>query len=165
MAGCAVNAPTSPAADSCVGKSRGKRWWSWMPAKAAWTIEAAASASEGRMGRRTVAGERTELQIVGGGRMGEALLGGLLAGGRSAESLAVAEVAPARREELAETYPGVIVAEAPVAAPDALLAVKPGDVPAAAAAVAAAGAERALSVAAGVTTAAIEEDAGGPLRV
>ncbi len=105
-----------------------------------------------------------ELLIVGGGRMGEALLGGLIAAGWSAESLAVAEVSAARREQLAEAYPGVTVAEAPVAAPDALLAVKPGDVPAAAAAVAGAGAERALSVAAGVTTRAIEEAAAG-LRV
>ena len=105
------------------------------------------------------------LQIVGGGRMGEALLGGLIAAGRSAESLAVAEVSAARREAVSAAYPGVTVAEAPVSAPDALLAVKPGDVPAAAAAVADAGAERALSVAAGVTTAAIEDAAGGRLRV
>ena len=56
------------------------------------------------------------------------------------------------------------VADAPVSAPDALLAVKPGDVPAAAAAVADAGAERALSVAAGVTTRAIEEAAAAAAR-
>ena len=105
------------------------------------------------------------LQIVGGGRMGEALLGGMLAAGRAAATLAVAEVSGARREELARAYPGVTVAEAPVAAPDAVLAVKPGDVAAAAAAVAEAGAERALSVAAGVTTEAIESAAGGRLRV
>jgi pyrroline-5-carboxylate reductase len=105
------------------------------------------------------------LQIVGGGRMGEALLGGLLAAGRSAESLAVVEVAAARRAQLAEAHPGVTVADAPIEAPDALLAVKPGDVPVSAAAVADAGAERALSVAAGVTTRAIEQAAGGRLRV
>jgi pyrroline-5-carboxylate reductase len=110
-------------------------------------------------------GEDRMLQIVGGGRMGEALLGGLLAAGRAADSLAVVEVFAARREQLAQAHPGVTVAEAPVSAPDALLAVKPGDVPAAAAAVADAGAERALSVAAGVTTRAIEEASGGRLRV
>ncbi len=108
--------------------------------------------------------ERT-LLIVGGGRMGEALLGGLLAAGRAAGALAVAEVSAARRDELAAAYPGVTVVEAPVAAPDAVLAVKPDDVGAAAAAVADAGAERALSVAAGVTTGAIETAAGGRLRV
>jgi pyrroline-5-carboxylate reductase len=105
------------------------------------------------------------MQIIGGGRMGEALLGGLIAGGRAPETLAVVEVAPARREQLAGAYPGVTVAETAVQAPDALIAVKPGDVGAAAAAVADAGGERVLSVAAGVTTRAIEEAAGGRLRV
>ena len=105
------------------------------------------------------------LLIVGGGRMGAALLGGMLAGGRAAGSLAVAEVSAARREELAAAYPGVTVADGAVAAPDAVLAVKPADVTAAAAAVADAGAERVLSVAAGVTTEAIESAAGGRLRV
>jgi pyrroline-5-carboxylate reductase len=110
-------------------------------------------------------GEDRVLQIVGGGRMGEALLGGLIAGGRAPETLAVLEVVAARRGQLESLFPGVTVADAPVSAPDALIAVKPGDVPAAAAAVADAGAERALSVAAGVTTRAIEEAAGGRLRV
>ena len=49
------------------------------------------------------------LLIVGGGRMGEALLGGLIAAGRAAESLAVVEVLAARREQLARAYPGVTV--------------------------------------------------------
>jgi pyrroline-5-carboxylate reductase len=99
--------------------------------------------------------ERT-LLIVGGGRMGEALLGGLLAAGRPAGELAVAEVSPSRREELATAHPGVAIAEAVVAAAGAVLAVKPGDVAGAARAVADAGARRVLSVAAGVTTRAIE---------
>jgi pyrroline-5-carboxylate reductase len=106
----------------------------------------------------------TDLLIVGGGRMGEALLGGLIAAGRDAAGLAVAEVAEARREELAARYAGLTVAAEPVPAAGAVLAVKPGDVPAAAAAVARAGAERLLSVAAGVTTGALEEAAPG-LRV
>ncbi len=80
-------------------------------------------------------------------------------------TLAVAEVSAARREQLTAAHPGVTVSEAPVAAPDAVLAVKPGDVAASAAAVADAGAERVLSVAAGVTTGAIEAAAGGRLRV
>ena len=105
------------------------------------------------------------LVIVGGGRMGEALLAGLLAGGRPAEELAVAEVSPARRDELAAAHTGVEVAEAPVPAAGAVLAVKPGDVAAAAVAVADAGAQRILSVAAGVTTEAIERASGGRLPV
>jgi pyrroline-5-carboxylate reductase len=105
------------------------------------------------------------LLIVGGGRMGEALLAGLLAAGRPADALAVAEVMPARREELAAAYPGVTVVEAPVPAAAAVLAVKPADVGDAAAAVADAGAERLLSVAAGITTEAIERAAGRRVRV
>jgi pyrroline-5-carboxylate reductase len=105
------------------------------------------------------------LLIVGGGRMGEALVSGLLAAGRAAGELTVAEVSRARREELAAAHPGVAVVEAPVRAAAAVLAVKPGDVADAARAVADAGADRALSVAAGVTTAAIEAAAGGRLRV
>src|SRR4051812_49783395 len=101
------------------------------------------------------------LLIAGGGRMGEALLGGLLAAGH--EGLAVAEVSSARREELAASYPGVTVVEAPISADGAVIAVKPGDVPAVTRAIAQAGCERILSVAAGVTTAAIE--AAGGARV
>jgi pyrroline-5-carboxylate reductase len=106
-----------------------------------------------------------ELLIVGGGRMGEALLGGLLNAGRAPGELAIAEVAAPRRGELAAAYPGVTVAEAPVPAAAAVLAVKPPDVPQAARAVADAGCERVLSVAAGVTTQAIEAAADGRLRV
>src|SRR3954454_9943696 len=105
------------------------------------------------------------LLIVGGGRMGEALLGGLLAAGRPAGELAVAEVAAARREQLAAAYPGVTVTEHPSQADAAVLAVKPPDVPAAAKAAADAGAQRILSVAAGVTTKAMEEAIGRPLPV
>jgi pyrroline-5-carboxylate reductase len=84
-----------------------------------------------------------ELLIVGGGRMGEALLGGLVAAGRE---VAVAEVSAARREELGAAYPDVEVVEAPIAADGALLVVKPGNVAEAARAVADAGAKRILSV-------------------
>jgi pyrroline-5-carboxylate reductase len=107
----------------------------------------------------------TELLIVGGGRMGEALLGGLLAAGGAADSFAVAEVSAARRAELEAAHPGVTVVEAPVAAAAAVLAVKPGIVAEAARAAADAGCGRMLSVAAGVTTAAIEAAIGRPLPV
>jgi pyrroline-5-carboxylate reductase len=97
--------------------------------------------------------------------MGEALLGGLIAAGRAPGEFAVAEVAAPRREELAAAYPAVTVAEAPVAAEGAVLAVKPGDVAAAARAVADAGCRRVLSVAAGITTQAIEAAMGTPRPV
>ena len=44
--------------------------------------------------------------IVGGGKMGEALLAGLLAAGRPAGEIVVAEVSRARREELDGGAPG-----------------------------------------------------------
>jgi pyrroline-5-carboxylate reductase len=105
------------------------------------------------------------LLIVGGGRMGEALLGGLLAAGGAAGDFAIAEVSAPRRAELEAAHPGVTVVAAPVAAAAAVLAVKPGIVAEAARAAAAAGCRRILSVAAGVTTQAIEAAIGRPLPV
>ena len=109
--------------------------------------------------------DERSLLIVGGGRMGVALLGGLLAAGRAAAELVVAEVSQSRREELTAAYPDVTIVAAPVSVADAVLVVKPGDVAEAARAVAGAGTRRILSVAAGVTTRAIEEAAGRPLPV
>ncbi|MDA0185077.1 pyrroline-5-carboxylate reductase [Solirubrobacter phytolaccae] len=95
------------------------------------------------------------LLLVGGGRMGEALLGGMLAAGRPPEELAVAEVYAPTRARLAEQYPGVRIVEAPIAAEGVVLATKPDGIADAAEACVAAGAQRLLSVAAGVTTDAI----------
>jgi len=106
-----------------------------------------------------------KLLIVGGGRMGEALLGGLIAAGRDPGELGVAEVSAARREELTQAHPGVTVVGEPVAAEGVLLAVKPGYVAETARAAGAAGCERVLSVAAGITTAAIEAALGRPVPV
>lgn len=91
-----------------------------------------------------------EVLIVGGGKMGEALLGGLLAAGRSVDSLAVVELVAARRDELTAQF-GVRVLEAPEESAGVILATKPDAIPAAADAVASAGVDRVLSVAAGVT--------------
>jgi pyrroline-5-carboxylate reductase len=109
--------------------------------------------------------DERSLLIVGGGRMGEALLGGLLAAGRAAAELVVAEISQSRREELTTAYPDVVVVEDPVPAAGAVIVVKPGDVAGATRAVADAGTRRILSVAAGITTRAIEEAAGRPLPV
>jgi pyrroline-5-carboxylate reductase len=105
------------------------------------------------------------LLLVGGGRMGEALLGGMLAASRAPEEFAVAEVYAPRRAELQERFPGVQVVDAPVAAEGVVLATKPWDVAAAASAAAAAGARRFVSVAAGITASAIEAALGAPLPV
>ncbi len=102
-----------------------------------------------------------ELVIVGGGRMGEALAGGLLAAGRiDPARLVVVERLDGRRRELAADHPDLRVTDAPVAAAGAVLAVKPADIVDAARAAAAAGARRLLSIAAGVTTADVEAASG-----
>lgn len=100
------------------------------------------------------------LVIVGGGRMGEALLGGLLRSGWAAGELAVVEPVAARRKELAERYPGVTVAEGPTGGDGAVVAVKPHDAEQATRDAVAAGAGRVLSIAAGVTIARLEAAAG-----
>ena len=96
------------------------------------------------------------LALVGGGRMGAALLGGLLGAGWEPGRLTVVEAVGARRRELADRFPGVRVVGEPPEGGGAVLAVKPGDVPAAAEALAAAGVERVVSIAAGVRIAALE---------
>lgn len=89
--------------------------------------------------------------------MGEALLAGMFAAGAAAaERTTVVEVAPQRRSELTERFPGLTVVDAPVAAAAAVIAVKPNDVEAACAAVGSAGVPRVLSIAAGIRLAQLE---------
>jgi pyrroline-5-carboxylate reductase len=110
--------------------------------------------------RARVTAERFDLVIVGGGNMGAALAGGLLAKGIvAADRLAICETLAARREQLTEEFSGVSIGADVPSCAAAVLAVKPGDVAAAAAAATAAGARRLLSIAAGVRIAAIEEAA------
>lgn len=107
-----------------------------------------------------------ELTVVGGGNMGAALVGGLLdAGAFEPGAMAVVEVVEARRVELSEMFPSITVTPSVPATRAALLAVKPGDVPVAAAAVGAAGATRVLSIAAGVRLATIEAAVGPDVAV
>ncbi|WP_419842555.1 pyrroline-5-carboxylate reductase [Candidatus Poriferisodalis sp.] len=98
--------------------------------------------------------DKVELLIVGGGKMGEALVGGLLASGRSPRAMCVVEPISARRDELSGRY-GVAVADETAASSGAILATKPDVTPAVAAQVAAAGTDRVLSIAAGVTLATL----------
>jgi pyrroline-5-carboxylate reductase len=106
------------------------------------------------------------LVIVGGGNMGAALLGGLLAGeGADPASFAMCEALAARRDELAQRFPGVAVEADVPACTAAVIAVKPGDVATATAAAVAAGARRVLSIAAGVPLAALEAAAGPGVAV
>ena len=95
--------------------------------------------------------------LVGGGNMGAALLGGMLAAGWARpDEVAVVEVLAGRRAVLAEQFPGVEVLDAVPSADGAVIAVKPNDVTAAVTAAVAAGARRVLSIAAGVSIASLE---------
>jgi pyrroline-5-carboxylate reductase len=100
------------------------------------------------------------IAILGGGKIGEALLSGLLRGERGAADLVVSEKHPERASYLAETY-GVQVTDVAAAVKQAttlLLAVKPQDIDTLLAEVAATIEPRhvVVSVAAGVTTRHIE---------
>lgn len=126
-----------------------------------------------------------DLMVVGGGRMGEALVRGLLASmrpelarpaelargedsmtggshGAGASSvagfgeIAVVETDPARRAALAELFPSVQVVDSPRASDGAVIAVKPQHASASAESLGRAGVNRVLSIAAGVRTATIE---------
>ena len=99
--------------------------------------------------------DRAALQIVGGGKMGEALLAGLLRAD-PATSIRIVETDADRAEALRAAHPAVEVAGAPGAAEGTLLAVKPHLVPEVAAAVGSAEGGRVLSIAAGVTIATLE---------
>ena len=102
-----------------------------------------------------------ELAVVGGGNMGTALLGGLLASGwASPAQLCVVEVLAERRAQLQAEFPGVAVLDRIAPAAAAVIAVKPPDVPAAVAAAVAAGAQRVLSIAAGVSIGTLQAAAG-----
>src|SRR5438034_737007 len=83
--------------------------------------------------------------------MGEALVAGLLAAGWAEPGeLCVVELLAARRDELEKAHPGLQVLAGGMRAEGAVVAVKPGDVEAACRAIGAAGADRVLSIAAGV---------------
>lgn len=108
--------------------------------------------------------DMSELLVVGGGKMGEALVGGLLAAGFAEPSqVVVIEPVEARRAELAATFPGLVLAPAvdqvgravPAAA---VVAVKPQQVPEVCAALGRAGVTRVLSIAAGVRLATMEAE-------
>lgn len=108
------------------------------------------------------------LAIVGGGNMGAALVGGLLAADPapvSASDLCIVEVVEARRTQLRQMFPTVRVVDEIPSCGAAVIAVKPHDVPSATAVAVARGARRILSIAAGVTLATLEGAAGEAVAV
>jgi pyrroline-5-carboxylate reductase len=98
------------------------------------------------------------LQVIGGGKMGEALLAGLVAAGWApVDELRVVEKLPDRATELGARFPGLDVGGAVGPAAGHLLAVKPGDVEGACRALGESGSTApVLSIAAGVTIGRLE---------
>jgi pyrroline-5-carboxylate reductase len=71
----------------------------------------------------------TKLQVIGGGKMGEALVAGLVAGGWApVDEVRVVEKLPGRAAELTERFPGLDVASDVGPAAGHVVAVKPPDV-------------------------------------
>lgn len=75
----------------------------------------------------------TRIAVIGGGKIGEALISGLLQAGHAVKDLVVAEQYPARAEELVAEYSVRVTtpADAAEGADVIVIAVKPGDVEAA----------------------------------
>jgi pyrroline-5-carboxylate reductase len=111
-------------------------------------------------------GGRVRLEVVGGGRMGQALVAGLVeAGWAQPAELAVVERDADRRAELAASLPGVVVTDTVGPADGAVVAVKPADAVAVCASLADHGVDRVLSIAAGVPTARLEAAFGRRVAV
>ena len=98
-----------------------------------------------------------KLLLVGGGKMGSALLTGLLAAQWAPiGDLVVSETDAAQRARLEEAHPGLTVVGGPVEAEDVLLAVKPDVAEPVLLTLAANGARRVLSIVAGISSARLE---------
>ena len=99
-----------------------------------------------------------KLVVVGGGKMGSALLAGLITGGWApVGDLAVSEPDEGQRRHVAAAHPGLLVSEGPVAADAAVLAVKPDVAEGVARTLAAVGITRVLSFVAGLSTVRLED--------
>lgn len=106
----------------------------------------------------------TKLQMIGGGKMGQALLGGMIdAGWLAPADAAVVDVSADLRAQLPSLLPGVIVLDAPLDGVPAVLAVKPHFLIEVASALVDPGVV--VSIAAGITIAAMESALPSGTRV
>jgi pyrroline-5-carboxylate reductase len=100
-------------------------------------------------------GSDTQLQMIGGGKMGQALLQGMIdASWAPAEQLAVVEVVEEQRQRLAQVFPSVLIIDRPLPQVDSVLAVKPYLVEQVCSSLSEP--RRVLSIAAGITIASME---------
>ena len=109
-------------------------------------------------------GHTNELVLIGGGNMGSALLGGLVAGGWDPNGIVVVELDATKRADLESRF-GVRTSAEIVGGNGAVIAVKPGDAVAVCAQVAELGTPRALSIAAGISAAQLQASAGAGCAV
>ena len=98
-----------------------------------------------------------KLLLVGGGKMGSALLSGLVAAGwATVAELAVSETDPAQRARLEAANPGLTVVGGPTEADDVVLAVKPDVAESVLRTLGATGPRRVLSIVAGISSERLE---------
>ncbi len=103
-----------------------------------------------------------DLMIIGGGKMGQALAQGILSANVvKADSLGIVEASESLRAELGERFPNSVISDQPMPATSTVIAVKPGDVEKLATSLRSESKQRVLSIAAGISTAAIEVWLGG----
>jgi pyrroline-5-carboxylate reductase len=104
--------------------------------------------------------------VIGGGRMGAALVVGWLRAGMKADSVAIVEKDDSRRNELARIIPGVYLdATATASAHSVVVAVKPADAVQACDLAKRSGARRMLSIMAGIPIRSLESWTGSGLAV
>jgi pyrroline-5-carboxylate reductase len=106
----------------------------------------------------------TKLQMIGGGKMGQALLGGMIdASWIAPTDAAVVELAADQRSRLSDLLPGVTVLDTPLPGVPAVLAVKPHHVLEVARSLV--DPRVVVSIAAGITIAAMEAELPAATRV
>ena len=106
----------------------------------------------------------SRLAVVGGGNMGAAIVGGLIAGGWAPADICVVELDALKRGDLVARF-GVRTSPDVVAAEGAVIAVKPADAADVCAQLAALGTSRIVSIAAGITLATLQDAAGASAHV